>query len=162
MKKKALKKANISLTPEEFCPTRQSIRILGKQWTLLIIKELYYARYMRLSFMDLSKKLKDSSSKVLSERLKEMAEDGIVRRKVVPDTNPPRVFYYLTKKGQDACHIIEAFKDYGIRWGSKDKTFDCKRVDCELCTKDRDAGKVPAHHQRTFEQLSPFASHSAA
>ena len=142
------KKVNIALTPEEFCPTRQSIRILGKQWTLLIIKEIYYARYQRLSFMDLSRKLKDASSKVLSERLKEMAEDGIIKRKEVPDTVPVRVLYSLTDKGRDACRIIEKFKDYGLKWGKKGETFDCKRVDCELCTKEMDAGLIPEHHQK--------------
>jgi DNA-binding HxlR family transcriptional regulator len=156
--KKDQKKPRFTLTPEEFCPTRQSIRILGKQWTLLIIKELFFARYQRLSFMDLSKKLKGASSKVLSERLKEMVEDDLVKRKEVPDTKPTRVNYSLTNKGRDACRIIAEFKEYGLKWGSKEKTFDCKNVDCELCTKERDDGNVPAHHQRLAETLSANAS----
>ena len=153
MKTKA-KKLNIALSPEEFCPTRQSIRILGKQWTLLIIKELYFARYQRLSFMDLSKKLKDASSKVLSERLKEMAEDGIIRRREMPENKPPRVYYSLTQKGRDACKIIEEFKKYGTRWGKKTETFDCKNVDCELCTKERENGEIPAHQQKLVEKIA--------
>jgi DNA-binding HxlR family transcriptional regulator len=144
------KKADIKLTPEEFCPIRQTVRLLGKQWTLLIIKELYYSRYMRLPFMDLSKRLKDASSKVLSERLKEMAADGMVRRKEAPEATPPRVYYSLTRKGRDACNIIGEFKKYGLKWGAE--TFDCSKVECELCTKDRDAGTVPAHHKAKYAE----------
>lgn len=147
------KKVDIALTPEEFCPTRQSIRILGKQWTLLIIKELYYARYRRLSFMGLSKKLNGASSKVLSERLKEMVTDGLIKRKEITEPKPGRVYYSLTQKGDDACRIIAEFKKYGLRWGQKTGTFDCKNVDCELCTKERDNGNVPAQHQKFAENL---------
>ncbi|MFH0862396.1 MAG: helix-turn-helix domain-containing protein [Candidatus Altiarchaeota archaeon] len=152
MKAKA-RKLNIALSPEEFCPTRQSIRILGKQWTLLIIKELYFARYQRLAFMEISKKLKDASSKVLSERLKEMVQDGIVKRREMPDAKPPRVYYSITPKGRDACRIIGEFKKYGIKWGNKTETFDCKNYECELCTKQLENGGIPAHHQKLAEKI---------
>jgi len=134
---KAGKKARIELTIEGFCPIRQTVRLLGKQWTMLIIKELYYAHWSRLSFMELSKTLKNASSKVLSERLKEMAKEGLVKRREVTDITPPRVYYYLTPKGKDACMILERFKDYGIRWGQKG-TVDCSKVDCELCPRNKE------------------------
>jgi DNA-binding HxlR family transcriptional regulator len=145
-------KLNIALSPAEFCPIRQTVRLLGKQWTLLIIKELYFSRWHRASFMELRKRLLDASSKVLSERLKEMAHEGIVRRREAPDAVPPRVFYYLTPKGMDACKIVEGFKAFGLKWGTD--TFDCRKVECELCTKERDAGRIPDHHLAKAKELS--------
>jgi DNA-binding HxlR family transcriptional regulator len=126
------------LQAEKFCPIRQTIRILGKRWTILIIKEIYYNQKHKLSFMELRKKLGDVSAKVLSQRLKEMAADGLVNRKADTATTPVRVYYTLTKKGKDACNILQEFKDYGLKWGGKD-TFDCKDIDCELCAKMREA-----------------------
>jgi DNA-binding HxlR family transcriptional regulator len=123
-----------SMHPDEFCPMRETVKLLGKQWTILIIMDLYYSKNKTLSFMELSRKLKDASSKVLSERLKDMTGDGLLKRNVDDTVKPPRVHYKLTKKGEDACNILHEFKRYGLRWPKK-ATFDCTQVDCELCPK---------------------------
>jgi DNA-binding HxlR family transcriptional regulator len=136
------KKKSIILKVEDFCPIRQTIRLLGKQWTLLIVKELYLSRWTRLSFMELSKKLKDASGKVLSERLKEMVTDGLINRKVHPGTKPARVYYSLTLKGKDSFRIIEAFRKYGLKWAHKGVTFDCSRMSCELCSDQKTEGRL--------------------
>jgi len=134
MKKK--KQSKTPLTPEEFCPIRHTLKVLGKRWTILIIKEIHYSRRGKLSFMELRKRLVNASSKVLSERLKDMAADNLVKRKVHADGIPVRVYYSLTPKGEDACNIIEDLKKYGLKWGEKDR-FDCRNVDCELCRKNK-------------------------
>ncbi len=134
-------KADIALTPAEFCPIRQTVRLLGKQWTMLVLKEIHYSRYNRLSFMELSKRLKDASSKVLSERLKEMVAEGLLRRRAVDDSKQPRVYYYLTPAGKDACKILEEFKKFGLKWGPKESS-NCKRIDCELCSQARAEGRA--------------------
>jgi len=139
------KKADIALTPAEFCPIRQTVRLLGKQWTMLILKEIHYSRYNRLSFMELSKRLKGASSKVLSGRLKEMVGDGLLRRKAFDEITPPRVYYYLTPVGKDACKILAEFKKFGLKWGPKESE-NCHKIDCELCAEARAEGRatVPA------------------
>ena len=126
----------VPLTVEEFCPIRHTIRLLGKQWTMLVLFELHMGKRRTLNFMELSRRLKGASSKVLSERLKEMAENGLVRRRVDDTVKSPRVRYSLTKKGQEACQMLEGFKEYGVRWAGKE-TFDCTRIECELCRKDK-------------------------
>jgi DNA-binding HxlR family transcriptional regulator len=124
------------LKPEEFCPIRQTVRLLGRKWTMLVIKEIYYSKSQRQSFMELRRRLSGASAKVLSERLKEMANEGIVRRRVRDGEKPVRVFYTLSAKGKDACRIIEDLKKYGLKWGMKG-TFNCENVDCELCERKR-------------------------
>ena len=126
-----------NLQPEEFCPIRQTIRLLGKHWTILIIKELYYTPKKKLGFMDLRRRLPDASSKVLSQRLKEMVKNDLLKRKVHSKKMPIRVSYRLTDKGEDACKIIEDLKEYGIKWGGRE-TFDCSEINCELCRRLRE------------------------
>lgn len=121
---------------ESICPIRQTLRILGKRWTILIIKEIFYSKKKKLSFMELKKQLTNISTKVLSERLKEMVIEGLLKRKVQSELTPVRVYYSLTPKGKDACNIVDAFKNYGIRWGGKDTT-NCSEIDCELCAEQR-------------------------
>ncbi|MBD3388983.1 MAG: transcriptional regulator [Candidatus Altiarchaeales archaeon] len=120
------------MSAEEFCPIRQTIKLLGKRWTILIVKEIYFGKGRKLGFMELRRRLPDVSTKVLSERLKEMAEAKLVRRKEHRDSKPVRVTYTLTDKGKDACEILKVFKGYGLKWGGKD-TFNCGDIDCELC-----------------------------
>ena len=126
-------------TPEHFCPVRQTIKTLGKRWTILIIKEIFYSKKSKLSFMDLRRRLSNVSTKVLSERLKEMVSKKLLNRRADNKASPPRVYYSLTDKGTDACHIIDAFKNYGLKWGGKD-TFNCADMDCELCFTEREDG----------------------
>ena len=139
------------LKPEEFCPIRQTLRILGKRWTILIVKEIYYSRWRRLSFMDLRKLLVNASAKVLSERLKDMAENGLLRRREKTDVKPARVYYSLTEKGRDACKIIESLRSYGLKWGGG-AAFDCSRIDCELCTKNREKNLTGRGREGQSEQ----------
>ena len=133
------------LQPEIFCPVRQTIKMLGKRWTMLIIKEIYYSKTKKLSFMELKRRLVNVSTKVLSERLKDMIEDELLERKEQKDLKPARVYYSLTSKGEDVCQIVNDFKEYGLKWGGN-KTFDCKDMDCELCFEMRDEKKHPGRN----------------
>lgn len=120
------------LTIQEFCPFRQTIRILGKRWTILIIKEIFYSKGKTLRFTELKNRIGKVSTKVLSQRLKEMVADNLLNRIVKTDSAPSRVNYKLTSKGKDVCDIIKDFRKFGIKWGGG-RTIDCKRMDCELC-----------------------------
>jgi len=131
-----MKKTKQDFKPELFCPIKQTLKLLGKRWTMLLIKELYYSPKSRLGFMDLRRLLPDISTKVLSQRLKEMAADGLLKRRVNARAKPVRVNYSLTDKGNDSCDIIDDLKKYGLKWGGRD-TLDCSDIDCELCARER-------------------------
>ncbi|HHQ45191.1 MAG TPA: transcriptional regulator [Candidatus Altiarchaeales archaeon] len=122
--------------PEILCPVKETLKILGKRWTILIIKDIYYSPQKKLGFMELRKLLVEVSPKVLSERLKEMAEHNLISKKVIAETTPVRVEYALTDKGADAVTIINNMKKYGLKW-AKDGEFDCEKKDCEICTQER-------------------------
>jgi DNA-binding HxlR family transcriptional regulator len=71
--------------------------ILGKRWTGLILHLLLTEGPQR--FNAIADGLEVVSDRVLSERLKELEAEGIVRREVYPGDAGPRIEYHLTDKG---------------------------------------------------------------
>lgn len=79
------------------CPKMESaFRLLGKRWNGIIIHVLLDGPKR---FKDLTEIIPNISQKMLSERLKELENEGLLDRKVIDDT-PVKVFYQLTDKGK--------------------------------------------------------------
>ena len=87
---------------------------LTKVWTLPVIHSLGLKEPAR--FNELKRRTEGISATSLTERLSELERQGIVQRKVFPDS-PPRVEYSLTKKGLELKGILGEFGEWAIRWG---------------------------------------------
>jgi DNA-binding HxlR family transcriptional regulator len=59
------------------------------------------------------------TDRMLSERLQELEQEGIVERTVIPDT-PVRVEYALTKKGRALGAAIDAIAEWAHKWPASD------------------------------------------
>ncbi len=88
---------------------------LTKVWTLPVIHSLGLKEPAR--FNELKRRTEGISATSLTERLSELERQGVVQRKVFPDS-PPRVEYSLTKKGWELHGILGEFSDWAIRWGN--------------------------------------------
>src|SRR5690349_11609513 len=89
----------------ELCPRyHRASELIGRRWTGAIIYVLLKAR---CRFATLRDAIPDITDRMLSERLQELEEEGIVVRTVVPDT-PVRVEYELTKKGRALASAVDA------------------------------------------------------
>jgi DNA-binding HxlR family transcriptional regulator len=66
-------------------------------------------------FSDLCSTVPGLSDKMLSERLKELESQGIIVRRVIPET-PVRIEYELTAKGRDLEQAVRALADWTARW----------------------------------------------
>ena len=77
------------------CPLAHGLKFLAGAWTHQI---LYYLSVQPRRFGDLKRDLGTVSAKVLTTRLRELEELGVVNRKVMP-TSPPTVEYSLTALG---------------------------------------------------------------
>ena len=84
------------------CSMTRTMGVLGGKWKPIIIS--YLAR--RLRFGQLAQRLPLISRKVLTEQLKELEEDGIVRREAFAEL-PPRVEYSLTERGALLLPILD-------------------------------------------------------
>lgn len=93
------------------CPIEKTLSVIGKKWTVLILRDLMGGTRR---FGELLASLEGISPKTLSERLKELEEGGVVRRRVYPEI-PPRVEYSLTEKGKSLGGILEAMMEWGSR-----------------------------------------------
>ena len=90
----------------------RSIELIGRRWTGAIVFLLLRARCRYATLRDA---IPDITDRMLSERLQELEEEGIVERTVVPDT-PIRVEYALTKKGRALAGAIDAMAAWAERW----------------------------------------------
>src|SRR5436190_20222641 len=81
-----------------------AIALIGRRWTGAII---YLLLRSRCRFATLRAAIPEITDRMLSERLQELEQEGIVERTVVPET-PVRVEYALTKKGRALASAIES------------------------------------------------------
>ena len=78
------------------CPIEAAFRIIGKRWTVLIIREILRGNRQFNRFME---NIQGISPKVLTERLRELEQLGIIRRRIMSEY-PLRVEYSLTDMGK--------------------------------------------------------------
>ena len=95
------------------CPRYQrAVGLLARRWTPLIIRMLLpHPR----RFSELRACIPGLSDRLLSERLKEMEEEGVVVRHVEQDV-PVRVIYHLTDKGRDMEQIVREIQRWADKW----------------------------------------------
>lgn len=80
----------------------ESLQVFFNKWTVELVVVLSQARSMR--FNELREQLKGISGRTLSQRLKELEEQGLVARRLF-DERPVRIEYSLTKKGLDVAYL---------------------------------------------------------
>ncbi|MFQ6128573.1 MAG: winged helix-turn-helix transcriptional regulator [Thermoplasmata archaeon] len=83
---------------ECLCPIRGIIDVVSKKWTICIVSLLEEKNPIR--YNEIKSKLEEISPKALSDNLKVLEKEGLVERKVHPET-PPRVEYSLTEDGKE-------------------------------------------------------------
>lgn len=108
----------------EYCPTLDATQMLTKRWTVLLIKKLLEGP-QRFSEMEGSLMI---SGRILSERLRELEQEELIKRHVYPDI-PVRVEYVLTDKGRALKPIIQEIEIWARTWVKQ-------RTECteKLCT----------------------------
>lgn len=90
------------------CPTRQVINRVGDRWSLLV---LYAMEGGTLRFQQLRRVVDGISQKMLTQTLRGLERDGLVRREVFASV-PPRVEYSLTPLGASLSGIIAAVRTW--------------------------------------------------
>jgi DNA-binding HxlR family transcriptional regulator len=98
---------------QPYCPYYQYVvELLGRRWAGAIVRALL-AGVTR--FSALAATIPDLSDRMLSERLKELEEAGIVARVVIPAT-PVRVEYHLTARGQALRPLMADTLAWAAAW----------------------------------------------
>jgi DNA-binding HxlR family transcriptional regulator len=95
------------------CPHfHHAIELIGKRWTGAIVCALTEGP---MRYADLGKAVPGLSDRLLSQRLRELEEEGLVQRQVEAGT-PVRVVYSLTEAGQELDPALRELKAWAKRW----------------------------------------------
>ena len=100
---------NKAPAPPEACPLLECMAIIGGAWTPNII---WYLRGGPRRFSELRADIPQISPKILTARLRELEDCGVVDRRVMP-TSPPSVEYKLNELGLRLVPAIEAIAAVG-------------------------------------------------
>lgn len=113
------------------CTVYETLDIVGKKWSLLILLELFRGDTKEKRFNELKKGLNGITPKILSLRLSELEDQGLIEKKIDDSKVPIKCQYSLTKSGEDFIHIIQEIKDWGLRW--KFDNPECTSTLCKQC-----------------------------
>ena len=92
------------------CSVEAAIAVLGGKYKAIIIWHLNVSGVMRYS--EIQKAIPQATAKMLSQQLKELESDGIVKRKLYPVV-PPKTEYTLTSLGKTLVPIVNAMSSWG-------------------------------------------------
>jgi DNA-binding HxlR family transcriptional regulator len=88
------------------CAIERGMRVLGSKWKGTI---LWHLQDGPVRFNDLCRMISGASKKMIDQRLKEMEEQKLVKRKVI-NTRPIAVSYEITDFGRTALGFLEQLK----------------------------------------------------
>jgi len=112
-RKRRPKRPPASRVVPELCGRfHRASELIGRRWTGAIIFVMLRAR---CRFATLREAIPEITDRMLSERLQELEQEGIVERVVVPEP-PVRVEYALTKKGRALGRAIGAITEWAHTW----------------------------------------------
>lgn len=95
----------------QFCPVAMAAEVLCNRWTMIVVRELVAGS---TRFNELRKGVPRMSPALLSKRLKELEQAGVISR--VPAGGPGAYEYRLTEAGLDLRDVVEAVGIWGQRW----------------------------------------------
>ena len=102
--------------PEEtaaFCPYfHRAVELIGRRWSGAIVRALLNGRRR---FNEIVALVPGLSDRMLAERLRELEAEGIVARRVIPET-PVRIEYQLTTKGRALAGAFDAIAEWAHDW----------------------------------------------
>ena len=95
---------------DQYCGIAAALDVVGDRWTLLILRELSFGRRR---FTDLRTALPGIASNLLTDRLRDRGEAGLVEQHELP---PPaaRTVYALTTAGERVVPVLRALARFGL------------------------------------------------
>ncbi|MGL4402772.1 MAG: winged helix-turn-helix transcriptional regulator [Fusobacteriaceae bacterium] len=96
------------------CLLDLGVEFIRGKWKAVILCHL---KGEPVRFLELQRKTKGVTQKMLNEQLKSLENDGLVIRKVYPEV-PPRVEYSLSEKGKDLVVVLDGLESWAQKYFS--------------------------------------------
>jgi len=93
------------------CLPRQALDLISDRWTMIVVKALAEGIHR---YGELHRAIGGISQKMLTQTLRSLEHDGLVRRTVYPVV-PPKVEYALTPLGETLIEPLAAIGDWAER-----------------------------------------------
>jgi DNA-binding HxlR family transcriptional regulator len=97
-------------TYDHFCLVARALEDIGDRWSLLVIRDLLTGAKR---FTDLMERLGGITPKTLTQRLRELADAGLVEAD--REAGRREVWYRLTPAGADLGPVVDALSGWGLR-----------------------------------------------
>lgn len=107
--------------PRSYCPINLSLEIFGDTWTLLVLRDLMFAK--KRHFRELLQSDERISTNILADRLARLVEQGLLTKSDDP-THKQKAIYTLTEKGIALLPIVVQIGAWGSRWVPDAKKLD--------------------------------------
>jgi len=127
----------------QFCPTAKAAEVLGERWTILIVRELLLGTRR---YSDFQRALSQISPTLLTKRLNQLADCGLVIRQTETPNRRPE--YELSPAGKELGPVILGLGEWGMKWARgqmRDEELDvhllmydyCRRIDATALPEGR-------------------------
>ncbi len=113
----------ILLDTMKSCPIDNTFKIIGKKFTVHILRNM--TRLGQTRFNEFLASIEGINPKTLSARLREMEKNGIIERRIYPGM-PVKIEYSITQKGRALKPVLEAMAAYSMQYFAKDVFKDGK------------------------------------
>ena len=110
------------------CPLEYGLTLFGGKWRSRIICVLF--AHKKLRYSEIRKEMYNITDAVLAATLKDLIEDGLIKRKSY-DEIPPRVEYSLTEKGKSVVPILQSICKWSGIFYKEDN--ENEMVQCQKC-----------------------------
>ena len=110
------KEVVIEINKEVFhCAMDVTMRFIGGKWKTVV---LWYLRNDKKRFSELKNLMPQITEKMLSIQLKQLEEDGLIKRKVYTTKPPLKVEYALTEFGRSLLPLLNEIAKWGRKTGA--------------------------------------------
>ncbi len=116
---------------DENCTVYKTVNILSKKWSLLIILSIHKSNKKSKRYSMIKSDLPEVTPKILSQRLKELESEDIIRKETDTTAVPIKTSYSLTKSGRELVKVVRLMKKWGLDW--KFPNDICSKTNCSEC-----------------------------
>ena len=113
------------------CPIQFVVDLIGNKWTILVLRELFTGDRRTHELLEA---LSGISTKILTQRLRELEHHDLVERRVYAEV-PPHVEYSLTAKGRQIQPVMMALHQVGSQLLEQDACI-CPMEQIQLVDRD--------------------------
>jgi DNA-binding HxlR family transcriptional regulator len=94
------------------CPLNGRFGVLGRKWTLSILRDIGFRGIGR--FKDLNKSIGQITPRILSIRLQQLEAEGLIERK--ENGSPGTPVWRMTQKGRDLIPLLREWITFRSKW----------------------------------------------